>query len=334
MRGRVLAVLNNPGSTFMEDDLKILRKHFTVDIIYRDDYPRIRYLILDIATRLLLHRPRLIYCWFVMPLDTYAIVLLARWMGVKSVLVTGGYDIANMPEIGYGKMRFPRHVPRTRFALNWANLVIPFSEFSRSEVLRVAHPRHMQVIYPGVDVDIFQPGNSEKQDLVITVGTVGRKDVKRKGWETFAECSKVMPHVRFVIIGGVVDNDVRERLESLGGKNLSFTSTRVMTEELVNWYQRAKVYVQASAHEGFGVAVAEAMACECVPVVTRAAALPEVVGDTGFYTTYGDVRAMVKAIEQALGSSKGPAACRRVLENFTLAQREERLLAELDNLLA
>ena len=331
---RLLVVLDGHGSTFMEGDVKILRKHFNVDVVYRNDYPRIRHLIWNVTRRLVWHRPQLIYSWFVKPWDTAAITLIARLVGVKSVLNVGGYDISDMPEFEYGMLRLPGARPWTQFALNWATLVNTLSESFMSKVLDLARPRRTQVMYLGVDVDAFQPGNREKQNLVITIATVRRVTSKIKGLETFAGCSKLMPQVQFTVVGPVVDLDALEHLKSLGGSNLSFTSAYAVRGEVLDWCQRAKVYVQASASESFGLAVAEAMACECVPVATRVGGLPEVVGDTGFYTTYGDVEATAKAIEQALRSSNGPAARRRVVENFTIAQREERLLTQLDNLLA
>ena len=55
----------------------------------------------------------------------------------------------------------------------------------------------------------------------------------------------------------------------------------VEQDELDDWLRRAAVYVQASRHEGFGMSVAEAMLAGCMPVTTRAGALPEVVDDVG-----------------------------------------------------
>ena len=70
-------------------------------------------------------------------------------------------------------------------------------------------------------------------------------------------------------------------------RHIEFTGF-VTDDELLGWYQRAKVYCQLSYYESFGMAAAEAMLCECVPVVTRKGALPEVVGETGFYVEYGE----------------------------------------------
>jgi glycosyltransferase involved in cell wall biosynthesis len=48
------------------------------------------------------------------------------------------------------------------------------------------------------------------------------------------------------------------------------------------------------------VAVLEAMACGCIPIVTDRDALPEVVGDVGFIVPYGDIEKTRDAIRSAL----------------------------------
>ena len=98
---------------------------------------------------------------------------------------------------------------------------------------------------------------------------------------------------------------------------------------LLQYYQKAKVYCQLSTQESFGVALAEAMACGCVPVVTRKYSLPEVVGDTGFYVPYNDPETTAEAIKKALRSDKGAKARERVKKKFSEEQREKRLLQEI-----
>ena len=328
---RILAILDRPGLSFIEADIKILEKYFELDIFYRTDYPRFRYLILDVIKQLIYRRPDIIYFWFIIPWDTAPIVFLSKLIGIKSVLVTGGYDIANIPEIDFGLMREPRARSWTRFALKWADLVLPFSEFSKSEILRLIPLNHIQVLYPGVNTQTFQPSHSVKQNLAVTVGTISHR-IKNKGLDVFAKCSKLMPEVDFVIIGQIEDAEVGCYLKSLGGDNLYLTNERVPLAELVSWYQKAKIYVQISWYEGFGLAIAEAMACGCIPVVTNAGSIPEVVDDFGHFATINDPESTAEAIHSALMSTKQQEVRRWIVENYPLERRETELINALEKL--
>ncbi|MDW8352887.1 MAG: glycosyltransferase, partial [Anaerolineae bacterium] len=93
----------------------------------------------------------------------------------------------------------------------------------------------------------------------------------------------------------------------------------------------ARVYVQASAHEGFGVSLAEGMACGCVPVVADRYALPETVGEAGIIVPFNDPPALARGIAEALSRPElGEVARRRVLNHFTLAHRRQLLKEELE----
>ncbi|HEV3076392.1 MAG TPA: glycosyltransferase family 1 protein, partial [Thermoanaerobaculia bacterium] len=65
---------------------------------------------------------------------------------------------------------------------------------------------------------------------------------------------------------------------------------------LVRVFQAARIFVYPSLYEGFGLPVAEALACG-VPVITLAtSSLPEVVGDAGLLAEPGDPAALAAAI--------------------------------------
>ncbi len=66
------------------------------------------------------------------------------------------------------------------------------------------------------------------------------------------------------------------------------------------------MYVQASRHEGFGLAVAEAMLAGCVPVVMDVTAMPEVVDGAGVLISSQEPEAVAAGVREAL--ARGPAA--------------------------
>ena len=82
------------------------------------------------------------------------------------------------------------------------------------------------------------------------------------------------------------------------------------------------------------MSVAEAMLCECVPVTTKNFALPEVVGKTGFYASYGKIDETTEAIEKALKSSrkKGQEARKYIIDNYSLKRRENNLIKTINEI--
>jgi glycosyltransferase involved in cell wall biosynthesis len=178
------------------------------------------------------------------------------------------------------------------------------------------------VVYNGIDGTQFNPGG-EKEEIVITVCQINQSSIKLKGLDTFVETARLLPDLRFAIVGRDIDGSV-ESLRHDAPQNVEFVLSPSQGE-LLQWYRRAKVYCQLSYRESFGVALAEAMSCECVPVVTDRGALPEVVGDVGFVVPYGDAEATAAAVSEALRSDKGRAARVRVEENFSLHERMQKI---------
>jgi len=252
-------------------------------------------------------------------------VLFSRILRKRAIVVTGGYDVANEPSINYGTMRSPksRSARIVKFVLNHADLILPFSNFGMMEVLKHSRPKRLEVVYCCVDTEKFKPGSGKLNDLVVTVGYIKNDTLQRKGLATFVKSASFLPEMKFVLIGEHSDDAVNY-LRSIASPNVTFTGF-VPFEKLLEYLQKAKVYVQVSAQEGFGVALAEAMLCECVPVVTDRGAIPEVVGEAGYYVPYGDAKATAAAIKHALGAD-GKRARERITRNFPLQKREVELV--------
>jgi len=168
---------------------------------------------------------------------------------------------------------------------------------------------------------------------VLTVGNVWQENLLRKGLLPFVQAAAHLPATKFMLIGKWYDDSI-ETLRRVAGPNVEFTGF-VSDERLVDLYQRASVYVQASLHEGFGLSVAEAMLAGCIPVVTRKGALPEVVGDAGVYAASNDPLDVAVAIRRALtldGSARQRAR-ERILTQFPVERRRKALYALVDQLL-
>ena len=321
---KILFVYSALGS-FVRRDLEILEKCFHVKKMK---------VIMSPLTVLRLLKGILwadvVYAWFI-KLNTFFTVLFCMVLRKKCIIVAGGYDVAYVPEINYGALFSPWRRIMAKFVLEHASKVLAVSGSNRNQIMRLARPKRLKLVYNGVDVGKFKP-SGEKENLVITVGTVSDSTIKVKRLDTFVKAAAYLPDVRFILIGKY-DGSI-ERLKKIAGSNVTFTGYISDESLLLHYYQKAKVYCQLSAHESFGVALAEAMSCCCVPVVTRRYALPEVVGDAGFYVPYNDPKATAEAIRKALKSDKGMKARERIKKYFSIKIRERMIINEILNLFA
>ncbi|MCL4489670.1 MAG: glycosyltransferase [Chloroflexi bacterium] len=323
----ILFVHNHPAR-FVQIDLALLREGYAV----REWCQRSRIVNVAALARALAQSD-LVFGWFA-TWHTLMPVVLARALGRPSVLVVGGYDTANMPEIEYGNMRggLRRFISRT--TMRSASRLITNSSYTRDEAIRNAgvDSNRVSVIYHGLECR-GHGGSEKKGNLAITIGNVDRWNLHRKGLEPFVQTARLLPDVSFAVIGAWQDRAI-EDLRSIAPANVEFTG-RVSDGELDDYIARARVYVQASRHEGFGMAVAEAMLGECVPVVTRAGALPEVVGNCGVYVDVPEPELVAKGVRRAFedGDGLGSRARERVLREFPLERRRSALFSIIDETL-
>ena len=327
---KILIVCPGARSPFVRSDAAILSKQYPTEILGVDTlpFPRKFVLLFRLLSLLLKGEVLMVLLYFSVPAYAPFVVTLAKLFGTKVVVITGGYDTTYVPVIDWGEMKNLWKRIAQRYALAMVDLVLCFSEFSKSDVLKYSKPKRVEALYFGIDTDYFKPDGS-KEPLVITVCfQVNESTLIQKGLRTMIESARSIPEAQFVLIGETKDDAGVTEARRTAPSNVRFHDKFTYGKELLQFYQRATVYVQASAHEGFGIANTEAMSCECVPVVTNTTALPEVVGDAGFFVPFADVTATVEAIKRALKSPDlGKKARARIIENFTSAKHEQTLLA-------
>jgi len=314
---RSILFVHNGAAQFVRLDLEELRKRYRVT----ECYLRSRW-VNPVTIWRQVRKHDLVFGWFA-SWHTFLPFVFARLSGKPSVLVVGGYDVANMPQIGYGHQRGGLKKWVSRWTMRFATRLITFSNYSGGEAERNASISQEQVstIYIGVPDPFVSLPQGQRDRIALTVGNVDRSNLLRKGHEAFVRTAALMPDVSFVLAGAWQDSAV-DHLRAIATQNVTLTGW-LSDEALGDYYRRASVYVQPSLHEGFGLSVAEAMLAGCVPVVSRVGSLPEVTGNSGIFVDTPAPAAIAKAIAEALTypeEARAPIR-QRILDEFPLEKR-------------
>jgi len=239
-------------------------------------------------------------------------------------------DIANAPTLRkklslrrwYGFLGMQKKVARQ------LPKILTVSESSRRDIVTDfgVDPSRLEVITLGVD-DVFVPPTAPRVPGRIVA--MASADAPMKGIATLLEAFaklRTERDVELLLVTTLKPGGRTERLiDELGiAEHVSFVNG-ISDAELVDVMGSAEVACVPSLYEGFSLPTAELMACATPLVVSRAGAIPEVVGEDGACATLvppGDVGELEAAIEELLDDparreAMGRAGRERVLELFS-----------------
>jgi glycosyltransferase involved in cell wall biosynthesis len=324
-----LLYVHSRKASFVAIDRDILAERFDVEDLYQPGrWPNPIEVLRGVT------RADIVFGWFA-SWHTFFPITLAWLLRKPSVLIIGGFDTAAMPEIGYGYQQGGLRRWASRWIMRRAGRLITNSRYSLSEIERNTPipPSRVTVVHHGVP-DPFGDAAPQKDPLALTVGAIDRGTLVQKGQLPFVQAARELPDVRFVFAGKWLDDAVEE-LRAVAPENVELTGW-LSDEDLHALYRRAAVYVQASRHEGFGLAVAEAMLAGCVPVVMNVTAMPEVVGDAGVLIESQRPEDVAGGVRRALalGPDASRSARERILTTFPMQSRRDGILRVVDEALA
>ena len=222
----------------------------------------------------------------------------------------------------YGFLRMQGKVARA------ARRILTPSDSSRRDIARDfgVDPARMETILLGVDDGFVPPTEPRVPGRILAMASA---DAPMKGIATLLEAFaklRTERDVELLLVTRPEPGGRTERLiDELGiADSVSFVNG-VSDAELVRIMGSAELAVVPSLYEGFSLPTAELMACATPLVVSRAGAIPEVVGDDGAcadLVTPGDVGELELAIAGLLDDPErrtrmGAAGRRRVLEKFS-----------------
>lgn len=178
----------------------------------------------------------------------------------------------------------------------------------------------VETLYHGVDIELIQAraalkdASDVREELGIdpaapVVGSVANFTPQKDHavmLEAITMLRSQVPGLRVVLVGGgPLESDVRARARALGlEETVVFTGARPDAVRVASCFD---VFTLSSTHEGFSIALLEAMALGKPAVVTSVGGLPEAVSaETGYLVPPRDPGALARALSEVLAN---PALC-------------------------
>ena len=195
-----------------------------------------------------------------------------------------------------------------------AKKVITVSQYNKNYLIQKYKipPNKIEVIHCGIDTDFFKPGKNEnKENIILTVARLHPV----KGLEYAIKACALLKQkgykFKYLIVGEGSERPKLENLiRNLKLENNVFLEGARTKEEVIKYYQKAKIFILPSITEGLPVSLMEAMACELPVIATKVCGVPELVEDgiNGYLTPPKDVQQLAQKMEILLNN---PELCRR-----------------------
>jgi len=229
------------------------------------------------------------------------------------------------------------YLPITRYSIEQSDGVTAISNYLRDRTKKVLDVKKgIEVIYNSVNCDVYSRNQANAAEIRkeyvpngerVLVHLSNFRPVKRLTdvIEIFDRVHKQVPS-RLLLIGDGPDRSVAEWLAVQKGihDDVLFLGKQ---DQIAEKLSIADIMVLPSELESFGLAALEAMACEVVPIATRAGGVPEVIdhGRTGYLADVGDVETMARYAIELLRDEKkmremGKQARAVAMERFNSAK--------------
>ncbi|WP_207431188.1 glycosyltransferase family 4 protein [Sabulibacter ruber] len=265
------------------------------------------------------------------------------------LIVAGGTDCVSFPSIGYGVFtnpilgRFARwsyqlaaHIAPVHEKLVWQDYTYQPNDFLHQGFrfhcpdLKTPHT----VVYNGYDASFWQPDPAVVRQpnsfLTVCAGLNMRFTQRLKGVDLILEVAHLVPEATFTIVGA--PDSFKFPNQAANVKLLP----KMPLADLKGIYSAHTFYMQLSMSEGFPNALSESMLCGCVPVVSQVAAMPDLIGSSGFVLKERKVEMLEQVVRQAMAATNlrqmGQHARTIMAENYPEERREQELLLLLKSL--
>ncbi|HEY7834675.1 MAG TPA: glycosyltransferase family 1 protein [Ktedonobacterales bacterium] len=242
-------------------------------------------------------------------------VLPLRRLPCASVVTIHDLAFLHYPQYYRRAKRFYQRTFTTRSA-RAATLVIAVSESTRHDIIERtgAAPDRVRVVYPAIDAR-FQPvadparlaAFREEHHLpprfLLYLGTLEpRKNVEGLV-RAYAQLLNDAPETPPLVLAGAQGwfyQTLYALVRTLGLERAVTFAGYVRDDEQPLWYAAAELFIYPSFFEGFGLPVAEAMACGTPVITSGVSSLPEVAGEVAVQINPADPSRLAHAMRRLL----------------------------------
>ncbi len=205
-------------------------------------------------------------------------------------------------------------------SLHLTPVIIITSNATRRILLDQGIPEeNIQLIYQGINTDLFCPGEQQSYGPLLEVAFVGRLEMGKGIDFIWKVMSKIEPNsrIRFHLKGAIHKawkKDIEKEIERFSGMCVYHPSGG--HKDMPDFYRSMHVLLQPSRFENFGLVYAEGMASGLVVFAGRKGGGSEIVEDgaTGFLIdpdTDGDVDKVVSTLKEIVSNPDAFAKMRK-----------------------
>jgi glycosyltransferase involved in cell wall biosynthesis len=161
-----------------------------------------------------------------------------------------------------------------------------------------------------VDVELFRPQGEKEDNLILFIGRI----TFNKGLHVLLESLRYLTKSAHLVIIGPMDCSFthRQRIlklierENQKGKHKITYLGGLPHEEVIEWYQKASIFVLPSFMEAFPVVLLEALSCETPVIATPVGGVTEIVNnfENGILVPINDSQKLAEAIQHLLDNKE------------------------------
>jgi hypothetical protein len=338
-------------SSFVKKDIKILSSEFDVienyfDVSVKKKIPLIFIKQLFFLVQNIFNSTAIIIQFS--GFHSFLPVILGKLFKKKTIIILGGTDCVSFPSINYGNFNRKLLSFFTKKSIEYASLVLPVSkeliyskysyqqndfEFQGYKYFCPNINTPSKVIYNGFDPNQWKSSAyKEKNSFVTVAANLGSSfGIELKGIDLILKAAEILKDCKFYIVGG---KTIKRNINI--PRNVILVDL-IPNDELSYFLGSKEFYLQLSMSEGFPNSLCEAMLCENIPIVSNVSCMPYIIGNNGSVLNQKDINELVEILKLNIKISNkkelGFKARLRVIENFSLDNRKEKLLIEIKNIL-